>query len=117
MVLTVMRSGLPASFDIVRFGLFIQPSTMSELSSATSPASDQTADQSGSVAPIVGPPIRSSSPKNTLWQDIKQGIDYVRFVWAVARRIRGFRNQVRFVVGIILWKPMLPQETLNYDES
>jgi hypothetical protein len=62
---------------------------------------------------VVPPPPRVSNPKNTLWQDLQQGLEYVKFVWNISKRIRGFRNRFRFVVGLILWKPILPQDDLK----
>lgn len=63
-----------------------------------------------STTPVIGPPERSSNGKSTLWQDFQQGLDYLLFIWRMAKRIRGLRNQIRFLIGIILWKPMLPQK-------
>jgi len=62
---------------------------------------------------VIPPPPRVSNPRNTLWQDLRQGLEYVKFVWNISRRIRGFRNRLRFVIGLILWKPILPQEHLD----
>jgi len=63
----------------------------------------------GYAVPPVGPPPRQSDGKSTLWQDLQQGVAYIQFVVTVARRIRGWGNRVRFVVGIVLWKPILPR--------
>lgn len=64
----------------------------------------------GYAVPPVGPPPRQSDGKSTLWQDLQQGVEYIKFVVTVAQRIRGWGNRVRFVVGIVLWKPILPRE-------
>jgi|GEM_PF-3619178 hypothetical protein len=63
-----------------------------------------------------GPPPRSPASKQTLKEDIKQGIGYVQFVVRMATRIRSWKNRVRFVVGLILWKPILPDEDLPDEE-
>jgi hypothetical protein len=46
--------------------------------------------------------------KVTLWDEIKQGWAFVRFALLIAQRINGGRNRIRFVVGLIFWKPFLP---------
>jgi hypothetical protein len=76
-----------------------------------SPPSDTVGLQPGGA--VVPPPPPVSQPKNTLWQDLEQGIDYIRFVWNIAKRIRGWRNRLRFVVGLMLWKPILPLDDQN----
>lgn len=58
--------------------------------------------ESGLVPPKVEP------VKTTLWDDITQGWAFVRFVLLISKRIRGVRNRVRFVIGLIFWKPFLP---------
>ncbi|HEY9695659.1 MAG TPA: hypothetical protein V6D10_00070 [Trichocoleus sp.] len=58
----------------------------------------------------VPPPPRSPDDKQTLWGDIKQGVGYVQFVLKMSSRIRSWRNRVRFVIGLILWRPILPDE-------
>lgn len=80
------------------------------------PESEQRSVEPDQVCPStvpVGPPQRQPQPKSTLWQDLQQGWDYIYFIWRVSRRIRGLRNQIRFMIGIILWKPMLPRENLD----
>ncbi|MBD2257580.1 hypothetical protein [Pseudanabaena sp. FACHB-2040] len=64
-------------------------------------------------APLEGPPPRLSSTRSTLLQDLGQGLEYVRFIWRVSTRIRGWRNRCRFIVGLILWKPFLPKDGLD----
>jgi hypothetical protein len=57
---------------------------------------------SGLVPPKIEP------MKVTLWDEIKQGWAFVQFVLKISKRIRGSRNRVRFVIGLIFWKPFLP---------
>lgn len=56
------------------------------------------------------PPSRSSSPKRTWQSELAQGWGYIRFVWLLAMRIRRGRDRIRFVIGLIFWKPFLPKE-------
>ena len=65
------------------------------------------------TAPIEGPPPRHSSPQSTLIQDLDQGLEYVRFVWRISARIRSWSSRLRFIVGLILWKPFLPKDGLD----
>lgn len=55
---------------------------------------------------LVPPPVIPI--KVTLWDEIKQGWAFVRFALLIAQRINGGRNRIRFVVGLIFWKPFLP---------
>jgi hypothetical protein len=57
---------------------------------------------------LLPPPLEPV--KTTLWEEIGQGWAFVVFVWRVSRRIRGNFNRVRFVIGLIFWKPFLPND-------
>lgn len=59
---------------------------------------------------VEDPPMRSPASKPTLSSDIQQGWGYVLFIWNLSTRIRSWRNRIRFIVGLILWKPILPDE-------
>ncbi|MBW4420901.1 MAG: hypothetical protein KME13_16970 [Myxacorys californica WJT36-NPBG1] len=67
-------------------------------------AIDPNLSDSGLVPPKVEP------VKTTLRDDIAQGLEFVRFVWRISSRIRGSWNRFRFVVGLIFWKPFLPDD-------
>lgn len=57
---------------------------------------------------LVPPKVEPS--QTTLWEEIGQGWAFVVFVWRVSARIRGSWNRFRFVVGLIFWKPFLPDD-------
>ncbi|MBD3883065.1 hypothetical protein IFO70_14975 [Phormidium tenue FACHB-886] len=59
---------------------------------------------------VEDPPPRSPASKPTLAGEIQQGWGYVLFVWNLSKRIRSWRNRIRFIVGLILWKPILPED-------
>lgn len=59
---------------------------------------------------VEDPPPRSPNSKPTLMGEIQQGWGYVLFIWSLSKRIRSWRNRMRFVVGLILWKPILPDD-------
>ena len=67
-------------------------------------------EQSSETPEVLQPPPRSASPKRTWQSELAQGWGYVRFVWLLAGRIRKGRDRIRFVIGLILWKPFLPKE-------
>lgn len=58
---------------------------------------------------VEGPPPRTSSPKTTLKQDLSQALEFVQFALKMSSRIRGLPARTRFVIGLILWKPILPK--------
>ncbi|NJL85287.1 MAG: hypothetical protein HC886_03835 [Leptolyngbyaceae cyanobacterium SM1_1_3] len=59
---------------------------------------------------IAGPPPRIHSSKSGFKETLAQGWEFVRFVWKMSSRIRSPKNRLRFVIGLILWKPILPKE-------
>ncbi|MGP1373651.1 MAG: hypothetical protein ACTS3T_12550 [Almyronema sp.] len=59
---------------------------------------------------LEGPPPRTPAAKSTLMADLAQGREFVKFVWKMSGRIRSPKNRLRFVIGLILWKPILPKE-------
>lgn len=59
---------------------------------------------------VDDPPPRSPSSKPTLRGEIQQGWGYVLFIWNLSKRIRSWKNRARFVLGLILWKPILPDD-------
>jgi hypothetical protein len=59
---------------------------------------------------VEDPPLRSHIAKQTLKGEIQQGWGYVLFVWNLSKRIRSWKNRIRFIVGLILWKPILPED-------
>jgi len=73
------------------------------------PPLDYALDQALDQTP-PGPPERTPGGKTNLWQEVKDGLGYVRFVVTMAGRIRGLKNRARFIIGVILWKPILPQD-------
>ena len=67
------------------------------------PSSDDNFDSG--LMPPPREPYRSS------WrEDIGQGWAFVQFVWRISRRIRGGKNRIRFIIGLIFWKPFLPDD-------
>lgn len=48
--------------------------------------------------------------RSTLQEDIGQGWAFVQFVWRISKRIRGGKNRIRFIIGLIFWKPFLPDD-------
>ncbi|NDJ19937.1 hypothetical protein GS601_22095 [Myxacorys almedinensis A] len=66
-------------------------------------------DKCSSDVELVPPKVE---PMPTTWRDdVAQGVEFVRFVWRISSRIRGGWNRFRFVVGLIFWKPFLPDDT------
>ena len=61
-------------------------------------------DPSG-LTPPPREPYRSS-----LLEDLGQGWAFVQFVWRISKRIRGSKNRIRFIIGLIFWKPFLPDD-------
>ncbi len=57
---------------------------------------------------LVPPPVEPY--KSSLWEELGMGWAFVVFVWRVSSRIRGSWNRLRFVVGLIFWKPFLPHD-------
>jgi hypothetical protein len=79
--------------------------------SDTSPKNLETGDPGWIKEPgVENPPLRSPASKPTLQGEIQQGWGYVLFIWNLSKRIRSWRNRARFVLGLILWKPILPDE-------
>ncbi|MBC7822893.1 MAG: hypothetical protein H7126_03265 [Candidatus Parcubacteria bacterium] len=62
-------------------------------------------DLNSGLTPPPREPYRSS-----LKEDIGQGWAFVQFVWRISKRIRGSRNRIRFIIGLIFWKPFLPDD-------
>ncbi|HEY9735048.1 MAG TPA: hypothetical protein V6D06_02155 [Trichocoleus sp.] len=62
---------------------------------------------------IAGPPPRVSPTRSTPLQDLEQGLEYLRFIWRISTRIHSWRSRLRFVVGLILWRPFLPKDGLD----
>lgn len=58
----------------------------------------------------IEPPPEPSPSKQTLRGDLQQAWGYVLFVLNMSKRIRSPRNRFRFIVGLIIWKPFLPEE-------
>lgn len=65
-------------------------------------------NDSGNDLGLVPPKVEPM--ETTLRDDIAQGLEFVRFVWRISSRIRGGWNRFRFVVGLIFWKPFLPDD-------
>ncbi|WP_346291167.1 hypothetical protein [Sphaerothrix gracilis] len=59
---------------------------------------------------VAGPPPRTQSAKTTWQENLAQAGEFVKFVWKMSSRIRSPKNRIRFVIGLILWKPILPRD-------
>ena len=62
----------------------------------------------GSLDGLTPPPREPY--QSSLREDIGQGWAFIQFVWRISKRIRGGKNRIRFIIGLIFWKPFLPDD-------
>jgi hypothetical protein len=86
----------------------IEPKSIDSISVETNRETNRDTKEeviSGGLTPPQVEPTQTS-----LWEEIGQGWAFVVFVWRVSSRIRGSWNRFRFVIGLIFWKPFLPDD-------